>query len=165
MSATLILLVTFTLAGAAVDVRSRRIPNVFTATLAFAAFAVHAGDGAGALFLTAAVMIVSFALGALAFSVGWLGGGDVKLIAAACGVAGYPGCIWLVLFILISGAVLGIVQAAGQRRLLAFIRNATALAMTGAAPQTPTLLPYGVAIAGGSTAYALATLLAVIRVP
>jgi hypothetical protein len=66
---------------------------------------------------------------------------------------------------LISGAVLGIVQAAGQRRLLAFIRNATALAMTGAAPQTPTLLPYGVAIAGGSTAYALATLLAVIRVP
>ncbi len=133
--------------------------------MAIAAIAVHVSDGAVAVMLVLAVMTVSFAVGTLAFSAGWFGGGDVKLIAAACGLVSYPGCIWLVLAVLIAGAVLAVVQAAAQGRLSSVFRNATLLALTGAAPPTPALLPYGVAIAGGSTAYALATLFPTIRLP
>jgi hypothetical protein len=45
------------------------------------------------------------------------------------------------------------------------VRNVSTLARTGARPETATLLPYGVAIAGGSTAYAFATLFPSIRLP
>jgi prepilin peptidase CpaA len=117
------------------------------------------------LSLVCGVMLVSFAIGALAFSAGWIGGGDVKLVAAACGLAGFPGCLTLVLCIAIAGGVLALLQAARQHRLLAILRSASVLAMTGSLPQTRTLLPYGVAIAGGSTAYAFSTLHSVMRLP
>lgn len=165
MSLALIVLVAGTLTAAAIDVRRRKIPNPLTAAMALAAIAVHAAGGVAAVMLALAVMLVAFALGAVAFSSGWFGGGDVKLIAAACGLVSYPGCMWLVLEVLIAGAVLAVVQAAAQGRLRSVIRNATLLALTGAAPPAPVLLPYGVAIAGGSTAYAFSTLLPAIRLP
>jgi prepilin peptidase CpaA len=165
MSVALIVLVGGTLAAAAIDLRSRRIPNALTAALAVAAIALHLGEGVAASLIVLAVMLASFALGALAFSAGWLGGGDVKLVAAACGLASYPGCIELVACIAIAGGVLALAQAARQRRLLGIIRTASVMALTGSAPQTQTLLPYGVAIAGGSTAYALSTLHFLMRLP
>jgi prepilin peptidase CpaA len=162
MSVALIVLIAGTLFAAVSDLRTHRIPNVLTATLGLAAIAFHLVDGM-ALVLTLAVMIAAFALAALAFSAGWLGGGDVKLIAAACGLASYPGCITLVLFILIAGAVLALGQALRRGRLVALVRSASNVAVTGAQPATPTLLPYGVAIAGGSAAYALSTLFPALR--
>jgi len=165
MSLALIVLVIGTLAAAAFDVRYRRIPNGLTAAMALAAIVLHLADGVPGLLLVLAVMLAAFVVGMVAFSAGWFGGGDVKLIASACGLAGYPGCGALVFSILIAGAVLALVQAARQRRLGTIIRNASALAFTGAVPQTQTLLPYGVAIAGGSTAYAFSTLLSVMRLP
>jgi prepilin peptidase CpaA len=158
MSVTLIVLVIGTLVAAAIDVRTRKIPNALTAALAVAAIALHLFDGVG-LLLVLAVMAATFVLGAVAFTAGWFGGGDVKLICAACGLVSYPGCIGLVLFILIAGAVLAVGQAAVEGRLVVFLRSASALAITGAPPPERTLLPYGVAIAGGSAAYVLATLL------
>lgn len=165
MSVGLIVLVTGTVAGAAVDLRRRRIPNGLTAAMALAAIAVHSLDGLPVLLVVLAVMLASFALGTLAFSAGWFGGGDVKLIAAACGLVTYPGCVWLVLSILIAGAVLALAQAARQRRLVDLLRSAAALPLSGAAPATRTLIPYGVAIAGGSIVYAAATLLPALRLP
>jgi prepilin peptidase CpaA len=165
LSVGLIVLVTGTFAGAAIDLRRRRIPNGLTAAMALAAVAVHVPDGATALLLVVAVMLAAFAAGALAFSAGWFGGGDVKLMAAACGLVSFPGCVWLILSILIAGAVLALAQAAGQRRLFDFIRSASTLALTGSVPSTRTLLPYGIAIAGGSAAYTAATLLPAIRLP
>jgi prepilin peptidase CpaA len=165
MSVALIVLVGGTLVAAAIDLRTRRIPNALTATMALAAVGLHLADGVAASLIVLAVMLVSFALGALAFSAGWLGGGDVKLVAAACGLASYPGCLALVLAISIAGAVLALAQAVRQRRLGSIIRSASLLALTGAIPQTRTLLPYGVAIAGGSTAYAFSTLHFLMRLP
>jgi prepilin peptidase CpaA len=165
MSVALIVLMTGTMAAAAIDLHHRRIPNPLTAAMALAAVAVHLAEGPLAVVIVVAVMAVSFALGMLAFSAGWFGGGDVKLIAAACGLVTYPGCIWLVLYTLITGAVLALVQAAVQRRLFAVIRSASALALSGSVPQSPALLPYGVAIAGGSIAYVFATLISAIRLP
>jgi prepilin peptidase CpaA len=162
MSVALIVLIAGTLAAAASDLRTHRIPNVLTAALGVAAIAFHLVDGM-ALVLTLAAMIATFALGALAYSAGWLGGGDVKLIAAACGLASYPGCVTPVFFILIAGAVLALGGALRRGRLVALVRSASTLAVTGAQPATSTLLPYGVAIAGGSAAYAFSTLFPALR--
>jgi len=165
MSLVLIVLVAGTLAAAIVDIRTRRIPNALTAAMAVAAIAIHIADGATALLVVVAVMAGSFALGAVAFSAGWFGGGDVKLIAAACGVVSYPLCISLVCFILVAGAVLALAQAVRQRRLGALVRNASLLATTGVSPEAPTLLPYGVAIAGGSAVLAGAMFFPTLRLP
>lgn len=163
--AGLVVLVAGTLIAAAIDVRCRKIPNALTATMAVAAVALQIPNGTAALVLALAAMFGSFALGALAFSAGWLGGGDVKLIAAACGLVSYPGCIPLVTFILVAGAILALAQAARRGRLVTFVRNASIMAMTGSPSETTTLLPYGVAIAGGSIAYAASTLFPAIRLP
>lgn len=165
MSVALIVLVAGTLVAAAIDLRSRRIPNLLTGAMAAAAIAIHLFDGPTALLLAIAAMIAAFALGTLAFSAGWFGGGDVKLIAAACGLVGYPGSIALILFTLVGGAVLALAEVARQRRLVSFVKNAVAVATTGSAPDTPTVLPYGVAIAGGSIAYAISTLVPALRLP
>jgi prepilin peptidase CpaA len=165
MSWVLIVLVAGTLAAAIVDVRTRRIPNALTATMAVAAVVLHIADGVTPLLLVAAVMVGSFALGAVAFSAGWFGGGDVKLIAAACGLVSYPLCISLVCFILIAGAVLALAQAARHRRLGALVRDASRVATTGVSPESPTLLPYGVAIAGGSAVLAGSTFFPTLRLP
>jgi Flp pilus assembly protein protease CpaA len=163
MSIVLIVLVAGTLAAAAIDVRIRRIPDALTATMALAAIGFHLAGGPLAVVLALTVMAITLALGAVAFSARWFGGGDVKLIVAACGLVSYPGCVPLFAFILIAGAVLALAQAAREGRIAALIRSASAIALTGSAPQSRTLLPYGVAIASGSTAYAVATLLPAVR--
>jgi len=161
----LIVLVSGTAVAAAIDVRARRIPNPLTASMAVAALALHAIAGPAALGVALAAMLASFALGTAAYAAGWFGGGDVKLLSAACGLASYPGCVTLVLFVLIAGAVLALAQAAGERRLGTLLRNAAALAYGGEAPVTGSLLPYGVAIAGGSAAYACSTFFPALRLP
>ena len=80
-AATTVLLVA-TLAAAVTDVRARRIPNALTAATAVLAVAIHIFDGIGPELAAIAAMIVAFVLGSFAYSAGWFGGGDVKLIAA-----------------------------------------------------------------------------------
>lgn len=155
MSMELIVLLAGTFTAAAIDVRTRRIPNALTATLALAAVGLRLFDGAPALLVALATMLVAFGVGSLAFSTGWLGGGDVKLIAVACGLASFPGSIALVSSILIAGGVIAIAQAARTGRLVTLVRDVSTMVVTRGAPQHRTLLPYGVAIAVGSAAYAL----------
>jgi prepilin peptidase CpaA len=164
MALFLIVLVAGTAVAAFFDLRARRIPNALTAPMAVAAIALHAAGGVVSALVVLAAMVAAFAIGSVAFSAGWLGGGDVKLIAAACGLAGVPGCVVLVGFIVIAGAVLAIADAVARRRLVALVRGASLLAMTGVAPAGASV-PYGVAIAGGSAAYALSTMVHLLRFP
>ena len=60
-------------------------------------------------------MLAAFVVGSLAFSAGWFGGGDVKLIAAACGLVSFPGAVSLVLYVLAAGALLALAVARGTR--------------------------------------------------
>ena len=92
----------------------------------------------------AAAPVVMFAFGLLAFSRGWLGGGDVKLmtaIAAWTGLAALP-----ILFVAtsVAGGAL-VLLLAGRRRLAG--GNAT----------TVTHVPYAVAIAAGTLWWLAAT--------
>jgi prepilin peptidase CpaA len=164
VNAVTLVLVAFTCAAAAIDVRTRRIPNVLTGAAAIAALAVNLPAGPTAVLVSAAAMIAAFLAGSLAFSAGWFGGGDVKLIAACCGFAGFPGALSLVLLILIAGAVLALAIATARGRLVALVRSTAAVAAHGAPVET-NALPYGVAIAAGAAAYAVSTVVPALRLP
>ena len=159
----LMLLVLVTLVAAVIDIKSRRIPNLLTGALAFAGIAIHVPQGLIATLLAIAAMLIVFLIGSFAFSAGWFGGGDVKLIAACCGLVGFPGSIPLVLEILLAGAFLALVTAAMRRQLIDLVRSTLDIVRFGAQGHQTGSLPYGVAIAAGSLTYALSTLVPALR--
>ncbi len=94
---TLAVMIVGAIIAAYTDARTRRIPNLLTGTLAAVAIAASAFSGPASIGTTIVVMLVVFLVGTIAFSLGWFGGGDVKLLAACAGLAGYPGAISVVL--------------------------------------------------------------------
>jgi prepilin peptidase CpaA len=164
MDAATFALLGFSAVAAAIDVRTRRIPNVLTGAAALAALALHLPAGPLAVALALGAMLAAFAIGSLAFTAGWFGGGDVKLLAACCGLASFPGSVSLVLYVLVAGMLLALITAAMSGRLVALVRSTAAVAMHGA-PVEKNTLPYGVAIAAGSFAYAVSTLVPALRLP
>ncbi|TAM56270.1 hypothetical protein EPN52_14225 [bacterium] len=144
------------------DVRSRRIPNWLTAGLTLAALVLTAFAGIHSLLVALATMSVTFVLGTLAFACGWLGGGDVKLIAALGAVLGWPDTAALLLYTAIGGGLLALIVAGAAGRLGSTLRATFALALPllypGVAATAPTegvKLPYAVAIAFGTLCVAV----------
>jgi prepilin peptidase CpaA len=125
--------------AAITDALSRRIPNRLSAALALLGLAriavALAGGELAASSLDLAAALAIFALAALAFRFGALGGGDVKLLAA--------GALWLgaaalgpyLLATVLAGGALAVLFVAGRLVLPARTAGAS--------------LPYGVAIAAG----------------
>jgi prepilin peptidase CpaA len=117
--------------AAAIDVRSRRIPNWLTLSVILTGVAqsftwAHtASPGDAGLGL-----LTGFGLTFVLFAIGALGGGDVKLLA---GVGAWLGP-WHTLQIFAAAAIIGmlivLVQAAAQRRVLKLFRNSAVIAMT-----------------------------------
>lgn len=145
------------LIGAVCDVRTRRIPNVLAgALLAFGLIenAVLFGwkGAAIAVVLAAAVLLA----GTAAFAFKLIGGGDVKLLAAAAATLGYPTAVLFLLLTLLSGGVVGIVYAAMRGRLQATYANMQAVTiplLAGVAPARPAnglQMPYAVSIFAGA---------------
>jgi prepilin peptidase CpaA len=159
-----VLLVSGTLIAAAIDVRTRRIPNALTAALTVIALVTHVPEGGVAILVALATMLATFAAGILAFQAGWFGGGDVKLLTACCGFVSFPGCIAFVLDVLIAGALLALVSAALDGRLVALLRSVFAVATRGV-PTGRNTMPYGVAIAGGSAVYTISSFIPALRLP
>jgi prepilin peptidase CpaA len=98
----------FCLAAALFDVAELRIPNWLTATMAVSAPGAVGllGPGFGAVpaaLLTGAVVL---AAGWTMFELGWLGGGDAKLAAAAALWLGPAGSLVFVLVTALFGALL-----------------------------------------------------------
>jgi prepilin peptidase CpaA len=135
------------------DFRRFTIPNRLSIALSLLwplYFAAHPGvyGALGALGCGLAV----FAAGALLFARGWLGGGDVKLLAAAALWAG-PGLTPALLIVTgVLGGVLGLVLLsplggyfAGAARRLVGAPQAVPEVGGSSAP-----VPYGVAIAGAA---------------
>jgi prepilin peptidase CpaA len=147
-----IVLVIATLCAAVIDVRVRRIPNALTAALAVIAVGIHASRSVADAALAIVAGLAAFALGAIVFRLGWFGGGDVKLLAAACALISLPNCVALVAAILAMGAILALASATMQGRLIALLRSTASVAAHGA-PTERFALPYGVAIAAGSVVY------------
>ena len=141
-----------------VDIRTRRIPNALTATIAgvgigFAAAGISHVSLVGAVLgmaLGLVLMLPGHVLGAT-------GAGDVKLMAAVGAVVGPLLIVKAFLFTAVAGGVLAIVVATGRRRLTATLAGTARMIATpgDARHEIKTAVPasrfaYGPAIAIGS---------------
>lgn len=132
------------LAGAAVtDATRMRIPNALSVGLAIAAFVWQMAAG-GALLQALGLATLIFALGAFAFSRGWMAGGDVKLLVAVILFTNFTSFLGVLLTIAIAGGLVTLVWTLGApwRRALA----GTVLPLDVALSRS---VPYGIAIAAG----------------
>lgn len=144
------------------DLRQRRIPNLLTAALAFAALAMHFAAGWVSLTVALATLLGVAVLGFVAFTMRWLGGGDVKLLAASAAMLGFPDSFSFLLYTAIGGGVFALLTAAFSGRLRAVLSSLALLlrpllykGTLSIAPTQGTKLPYAVAIAIGALAVAL----------
>ena len=151
------------LAAAAIDLRTRRVPNALTISLAAAGLAVAA----------AGIGRVSFAgsLAGLAIGVGLMlpghlfgatGAGDVKLFGASGALLGPAAIVAAFIYTAIAGGALAIVVALGRGRLRRTLGGTARLVATGAANAAEieaatenNRFPYAPAIAVGAIVAAI----------
>jgi prepilin peptidase CpaA len=157
----------------ATDLRFRRIPNALSIGLAVAGFALHATQGWIAMSIAVTAGVIVMLLGFLAFSMGWLGGGDVKLAAAASVALGFPDAFPFLIYTAVGGGLLAIVVALVSGRFGTVMRSVGLIlrpfafkGTVAVAPRQPMMLPYAIALAGGAIAVALShTLAPALRLP
>jgi len=106
------------------DVRFRRIPN--WATLPATAL----GLGMNGLFLgwqgmktSGLGLLVGFGVLLILFVLGWMGGGDVKLMAAIGALKGYPFVVSALFYSLIVAVVIGVAMLIWNRKTLRTFKN------------------------------------------
>jgi prepilin peptidase CpaA len=119
------------------DWRSREIPNWLNAGIALLAIPFWWSTGLGlwpGVALQLALGIGVFALFAIAFRFGAMGGGDVKMAAALALWLPFTGVVKLLVIMSVAGGVLTLIMLAAHR-------------LTKAAGQPE--IPYGIAIAFG----------------
>lgn len=143
-----------TTVAAAIDVRTRRIPNVLCALLALVALGVHAVNGPGAALFAAGIMLATIAVGLPAFVRGWFGAGDLKLFAACAGVVGLSDLPAFAADVFIAGGILCLAEALRRGRLRAVLAS-TLRTGAGLGPSENIRVPYGVAIAAAALYYTL----------
>jgi prepilin peptidase CpaA len=153
MSVTIWLTLGGSLLASYCDVRTRRIPNWITGSLAIAAIFVHAFAGIHSVGESLAVMAFLTAAGTFVYAMGGIGGGDIKLGIAASGMLGFPLCIPFLLYTAIGGGVLAIVFIVSRGKIRATASRVMLMAMGGSrsvvAAKSETL-PYAVAFASGA---------------
>lgn len=144
------------------DLRTRRIPNALTAALALAALVLHATQGPLAFAVALATLLGVLLIGFVAFSFGWLGGGDVKLLAAGAAALGLPDAVPFLIYTAIGGGLLALIVAIAMGRLKSVLASVALLlrpfaykGTVAVAPPKSITLPYAVAIAFGAVAVAL----------
>jgi prepilin peptidase CpaA len=145
------------------DVATRRIPNALAIALCVAGVAVHVTEGFAPVFAALALALAVMIVGTLIFSLGLIGGGDVKLVAAAAAALGSPGdVVALVLYTMLAGGIIALIFSLAQRRIgttLANVRaisSAVAIGLRPTAPTSSTTMPYALAIFAGAALLASA---------
>lgn len=136
--------------AAVMDVMTMTIPNRISLFLlaAFLALAPFAGLSWNAFSMHLAIGLAVLLVGVAMFSVGWVGGGDAKLLSAAALWVGPALLPMYLAHVAIVGGVLAIAVLAYRRwvpaQALPLPEWARKLHASG------TGIPYGVAIAGGA---------------
>jgi len=120
--------------GAVIDLRSRRVPNAVTATLAVAGLGLALWGATG---VTLRASLEGLALGLVlmlpAHIFGATGAGDVKLFAAIGAVIGVERVLPAFLDSVIVGGVLAVVVALHRRRLTQTLIGAAGFIASGGA--------------------------------
>ncbi|HEY4439224.1 MAG TPA: prepilin peptidase, partial [Candidatus Elarobacter sp.] len=143
-------------AAAYTDLSRRRVPNALTFGLAAVAMVAAAVSGPVTL-LTAFALYCSLMLaGTFLFARGWIGGGDVKLLAAGAACIGWPGALTFLLYVGLAGGVLALAELARSRRLRGAMHELATAVYVGTLQYGVVLdpdrrrLPYALAIAAGA---------------
>ena len=145
-------------AGAFIDLRTRRVPNVLTMTLATIGIGCAAG-GISGLTVVASVLGLALGLGLMlpGYLFGATGAGDVKLLAAAGALLGPAHIVLAFVYMALAGGVLALVVARQRSRLAITLEGTGQLITTGAAnaaaiehPAANNRFAYAPAIAVGS---------------
>lgn len=146
-----------------VDIRSRRIPNVLTGSMAAAGIGLAASGMSGvSVGASIAGLVAGLLLMMPGHVLGATGAGDVKLMAAVGAIVGIHLVVNAFLFTALAGGILAVAVALRRRRLAATLSGTGRLIaapsgarreMTGAAPVSR--FAYGPAIAIGSVMAAL----------
>ncbi|MCC5995795.1 MAG: prepilin peptidase [Oceanicaulis sp.] len=122
------------------------IPGVLVVLWIPAAFALGYGwSGAGLALLTGFAVL---ALGMALWAPGWLGGGDVKLLAAGALWFGWPDAVAFLVWAMLAGGVLAVMLVLARRIAPAIPQMAGRLTGTALAPGAPA--PYALGIAAGA---------------
>lgn len=147
--------VTVTFVAAAItDATTYLIPHRYPAAVALA-FAFYAiGKPAPVWYYGAAVAALMLAIGVLLFDRSMLGGGDVKLLAAAALWSGFDQLPLLLMVTSLAGGALALAHLSPLGRLMPARPGTPALGDFRSRLQQP--IPFGVAIATGGVAVALA---------
>ena len=146
-----------------VDIRSRRIPNALTASMAGAGIG-FAATGLSGVSLTAAA--VGFVLGLVLMlpghALGATGAGDVKLMAAVGAIVGPALVVKAFLFTALAGGLLALIVAVRRKRLAATVGGTARMIAAPVAARreiqsatSASRFAYGPAIAVGSVIAAL----------
>jgi len=150
--------------AAAIDLRTRRVPNPLTATLAAAGVAFAAAGISG---LTVGASLTGLGLGLALMLPGHLfgatGAGDVKLFAAVGALLGPVPIVVAFFYTALAGGVLALVVAVRRQRLRQTLGGTARLISTAAAnakaiagPRENNRFAYAPAIAVGTLIAALA---------
>lgn len=140
-----VVLAALLVAAAVEDAVRLRISNLLCAGVLAAALIAMAMAGLEAtLWQNALVFAALLGVGTLFFGRGWMGGGDVKLLAALGLWCNLPTAVFLLTSVFLSGGVLALL-----------ILGARTFAPAGAAARIDVLkpragIPYGIAIAAGA---------------
>lgn len=151
-----IMLVGVSLAAAYTDLARRRISNALTFGLAAAALGLSGIHGALPFAVMLATYVALLIAGTVPFSRGWIGGGDVKLIAAGAVCAGWPGLVSLLLITSVAGGALALIELARARRLQFALMQLATAAYVGSLGRGVLLeperrkLPYALAVLTGA---------------
>ena len=133
------------LLGAAIeDIARLRISNIFPLLVMglFVPWVALAG-WENDIWQNGTLFLAVFALGCLMFALRWMGGGDVKLLAACALWFDWGAALPWFVYVTVGGGMLALLIIAGRRMVPKAVREGSSLSIF--APGGP--IPYGVAIA------------------
>lgn len=138
------------------DVRRFEIPNAIPLVLLglYPLFAFATPGPAHAL-TTLLVAAASFGAGTLLFAAGLMGGGDVKLFAAASLWVGPARCLDFLTLTALAGGVFALILLTGFGRALLDRVSVPSFRQAAGAPAFRRPMPYGVAITAAAIAIVL----------
>lgn len=131
------------------DVATMTIPNWISGvlTVSFLALGFAFGMPAGQIGISLAVGTGFLFAGMAFFALGWLGGGDAKLIAATALWFGWPAALTFTVYVMLAGGVATLLLLTFRR--VPVPQPALSLSWIERLHSADESLPYGVAIAAG----------------
>jgi prepilin peptidase CpaA len=157
MTIALSLFLTACFIACVTDSRHRRIPNALTYAALCIALAFAATRGLLPFAEAFGAGLLTLLVGSILLGLGWLGGGDVKLLAAGAATIGFPSFLLVIAYIAIAGGLFATLTAWRDGRLQTVVTHiAQSIAGQTAIVADPRArrVPYALAICAGTCYYA-----------